>query len=156
MTVTDDTAPAATPTMNLVYVGMREYKGGVVRYSYEDPTGKHWGGTKKPLVAGAPIGALIEVTLVDPDHLDTSYYVAGEHRPRLVGAHGTDEQRIGWEVEHRAVRAAQDQAAAERRLATALGSPLEDRLREVRDALDRLPRQSRRAALGSIIAYLAQ
>jgi len=136
----------------LTYIGRRFLTGGTLGYWYQKSDGTGWGGTKKPMVSGHPVGSIVEMTASEdkPDH----YFTGGDKRPRVIGVHEDAAQRAAWELESRTHEAHAAKDATERRIMREAGSPLDDLIQPLRDALDQMPWTQRAAAVMLITSKL--
>lgn len=149
--MTAEQAEETTP-VRLVYTGKHDrYTGGKALHRYLHAGDlSHWGGRAKPLVTGAPVGAVIEVQTL----ADGRYYTAGDKAPQLVDQLDDQAQVLAWEVEHRGVVARERKEAAQKRLAREMRSPFAEQLEPVRRAIEALPWDARAGAIAAVIAAI--
>lgn len=139
-------------TVKIIYSGQRVLRNGKPGHFYyhEDGT-TSYGGWVKPLVPGARVGTLIEVTETDDDKV----IVRGPNGPKVLGAaEVSDEVMAGWQAATDLTKMEDARKATERRLMREVGQPFEDALAVLSKALDGLPWHQRAAAVNMIVSRL--
>lgn len=138
-------------TVKIIYVGQRIMRNGKPGHFYAHEDGTSFGGWVKPLVPGARIGTLIEVTETDDDKV----IVRGPNGPKVIGPSGAEpETMVGWQVANDLAKMEAAKQATERRLVREVGQPFEDALAVLSKALDGLPWTQRAVAVNMIVSRL--
>lgn len=140
------------PQISCIYTGRRSLVGGKIAHYYLDDKGADHG-YLKPLITGAKVGTIVELTYTD-DTL-TQFWSSGKNAPRAIGQLPADDPRlIEWAAEDKAAGIARSRRVEADRITKAGKDPLLHYLEPVRAELARMSGDRQTATVAWILTYL--